>query len=69
MAIYAPKAIQSLLNFKDIRENNLHINTCIDNNKEILLFMAKTTKGTEVRGTLLALLASLYAIEIVIFLR
>jgi hypothetical protein len=67
MTIYAPKATRNLLSFKDIRENNLHIHTGIDNNKEVLQIVAKTTQGAEVRETLQALSPGLYATKIVSF--
>jgi hypothetical protein len=67
MTIYAPKATRNLLSFKDIRENNLHIHTGIDNNKEVLQIVAKTTQGAEVRETIQALSPGLYATKIVSF--
>jgi hypothetical protein len=65
--MHAPEAIRNLLDFKDIRKNNFHIYTDVDNNKEVLQILAKTTKDTEVRKTLIALSPGLYATRIVSF--
>lgn len=54
-AIYAPTATRNLLSFRDIRDNNLHIQTATDKSREVLLLISKTPTHTTVKEVLNAL--------------
>ena len=60
LAIFAPDATRNLLSFKDLRNNDLHIHTSVENGVEIIHLLKNTKNGLEIKETLFAYTTGLY---------
>lgn len=63
-AIFAPQATRILLSFGDIRANNLHITTGIEDGREVLHITSGEPPNMEIRETLSASPPGCYTTEI-----
>jgi hypothetical protein len=59
-AMYAPEAPRSLISYRDLRDNGIHVSTGVDNGEEIL----SLRKGTEILTTAIAGQEGLYKVPI-----
>lgn len=62
-AIFAPKATRNLLSFRDIRANGLHIQTGMQDSKEVIHLISRSPEGSIIKETLTAFPLGLYATE------